>query len=582
MRVAKFQVLKLIAFALLTMFPSGVMAQEDESKNAPRTGTISGRLVNQNGQPIPHATVFVTTQRSLPQPRTATTDEDGTFQVGELDSQLYFMNAQAPSYINMPREPDSLPTYYRIGDSVTLTMLKGAVMTGTVTSATGEPLVQAWVKAQMIRDASGKPPIGRFPVSRQTDDRGIYRMYGVPPGTYLVSAGGRANFNFLLGAYDNDAPTYSPSSSRDTAAEIVVKPGDEITGVDIRHRGEPGRTISGTVVSPNPAESSSNITLSQTVNGQRQITAFSFQGPPSKGFAFYGVTDGEYDLVAQSNSNAGEFGVSETRHVTLKGADVTGIELVVHALGSIKGKVVLEESSAPECNNKRKPLLTETAVIARRTRDSQEAIVPNFSFGQAILDSTGQFNFRNLAPGHFNLSTRYFAKYWYLRSIKREAAVQNTRPTASDVQSDLAKTGVALKFGEQISGLTITLASGAASIHGVINQGDGGNVPADLYVSLVPAEKESADDVLRFFITPVKADGKFAFGNLPPGKYWTLARVQTENEPRSDDKLRTSDQASLRTQLRRAAEAAKTSLEFNPCQNILDYQLPLKNFSLKN
>ena len=56
-------------------------------------------------------------------------------------------------------------------------MLKGGVITGTVTSATGSPLVQAGVRAILIRDANGKPPTGpRFPAERPTDDRGVYRI----------------------------------------------------------------------------------------------------------------------------------------------------------------------------------------------------------------------------------------------------------------------------------------------------------------------------------------------------------------------------------------------------------------------
>ena len=496
MRVPNLQIFKVLTLIVIASAAFNVArAQEEEAR---KTGTITGRVVNQNGQPIPHAQIYVSAQRSLPQPRIASTDEGGNFQVKDLDALVYFLNAAAPSYINVPREPDTPQPYYRIGDSVTITMLKGGVITGTVTSAGGEPLVQAGVRAQMIRDANGKLPASpRFPIERRTDDRGIYRIYGLPPGTYLVSAGGRGSYNYNVGAYDADSPTYSPASTRDTAAEVVVKAGEESAGIDIRYRGDSGRAISGTLVQPNQTDpAAANITLSQVINGRSHISAYAYQAPNMKGFAFYGVTDGEYDLVAQTSAS-GEWSVSEPRRVTVKGADVTGIELTVKPLASISGQLILEETTAVECANKRRPVLTETLLIARRSQQDTNALLPNFTFAQAAVDTSGEFQLRGLTPGQFSLNTRFFAKYWYLRSIKRESAAQSR--TAANPQNDLARSGIALKFGERISGVKVTLGLGAASLRGLVNASDNEKVTPGLHLNLVPAEKENAEDVLQIF-----------------------------------------------------------------------------------
>ena len=84
---------------------------------------------------------------------------------------------------------------------------------------------------------------------KTTDDRGIYRIYGLPAGNYLVWAGG-PTYNPGVDPYDTDVPTYAPSSTRDTATEITVRSGEETTNVDIRYRGEPGHIVSGTVNGP--------------------------------------------------------------------------------------------------------------------------------------------------------------------------------------------------------------------------------------------------------------------------------------------------------------------------------------------
>ena len=463
------------------------------------------------------------------------------------------------------------------------------MITGTVTTSSGEPIVQVGVRAILVRDANGKAPgPGRFSIDKVTDDRGIYRIYGLAPGTYLIAAGGRGTYGFSTNAYDTDSPTYAPSSTSDAAAEITVRAGEETSGVDIRYRSEPGHAVSGSLSGAILPNSGANITLTQIVSGVPLFSAFSYQSFNYKGFAFYGVADGDYDLLAQSSLGAGELVGSEPRRITVKGVDITGIELVVKALASISGHVALETSTAIECKNKRQPSFTETILVARRSEKNtpkDQLAFPNY-YAQGAPDKAGDFVLRNLAPGQFNLNVRFFAKYWYLRSMTREATAvrpaAGRRTAAKTARQWTRRETINLKFGERVSGLTVTLAEGAASFRGSIKPGEGEGVPTKLYAYLIPAEKESAEDVLRFFATPVDATGTFAFNNMAPGRYWALARVAADNEPLSDSSLRAPGEADTRAQIRRAAETANSAVEFKPCQNVIDYQLPLKISALKN
>src|SRR2546422_672786 len=195
----------------------------DERTEETKTGAISGRVVNDNGQPLANARVFVRAVGSSAQGSNTTTDAEGSFHVNGLDSALYTVSASVPAFVPPPRDAEEIqPPYYRVGDSVTLVLIKGAVITGTVTNSSGEAVVNVRVRAYLIRDASGQQPrfgVLRFP-ERNTDDRGSYRLYGLSPGTYVISAGGSGNFSgFSMTAYDSDMPTYAPSSTRDTAAE---------------------------------------------------------------------------------------------------------------------------------------------------------------------------------------------------------------------------------------------------------------------------------------------------------------------------------------------------------------------------
>src|SRR5712691_2593238 len=299
-----------------------------DTKSEPITGSITGRIVNESGQGVANAIVYARASFALSS-RTTATDSEGNFKFEGLDSALYGLSATAPSYIMPARDPDAEPVYYRLSDSVTLNLIKGGVITGTVFSSSGDPVVQVGVRAVMLRDANGRAPRNAaFQSQRTTDDRGVYRIYGLPPGTYVVVAGGRSSFGGG-NAYDEDAPTYAPASTRDTAAQITVISGDENSGVDIKYRGEPGHAISGTLTGMSDANLSSslNVFLMQTTNGVSMPTAVSFTPPGGKTFSFYGIADGDYDLYAQTLSSAGDSSSSEPRRITVKGADITGIEL---------------------------------------------------------------------------------------------------------------------------------------------------------------------------------------------------------------------------------------------------------------
>jgi hypothetical protein len=87
-----------------------------------------------------------------------------------------------------------------------------------------------------------------------------------------------------------------------------------------------------------------------------------------------------------------------------------------------------------------------------------------------------------------------------------------------------------------------------------------------------PAEQDKAEDVLRFFVADTAADGTFAFNNLPPGRYWTLAQPP-DPQTATLITLGQPEAATARAKLRRTAESQKSEIQLKPCQNLQDYQL---------
>src|SRR6266849_10000739 len=208
----------LIALSLLNFIFAATIAAQQPAGNSsqtksPATSAITGRVVSE-GQPVPGATVFVVAIGSTNGQRTGT-DNDGNFNAEGLDAGAYRVSASSPGYVSevSPADPNNPATYYRPGDSVTLTLIKGGVIAGFVTNNSGEPLVSAPVHAFRIRDAEGKPiQSGVQTRDRVTDDRGYYRLYGLQAGSYIVSVGGYSQYSGgMLGpnAYANEAPTYA-------------------------------------------------------------------------------------------------------------------------------------------------------------------------------------------------------------------------------------------------------------------------------------------------------------------------------------------------------------------------------------
>jgi hypothetical protein len=254
--------------------------------------------------------------------------------------------------------------------------------------------------------------------------------------------------------------------------------------------------------------------------------------------------------------------VSESKLIQIRGADVTGVELATQPLGSVSGRVVLEETKAPECTDKKRPVFGETSVSAwhKEQEPGKDRARFVWSMGQpARADAQGNVTLRALAAGEYRFVTQFSAKEWYLRSISFAA-------------SDAMKKWTRVKPGDRLSGLTVTLTQGAASLSGEIVVGEGETVPEKLVVYLAPVEREKADDVLRFYAALV-SKGKVELTNIAPGRYWVLAQPAIDDAASPLTKLRLPDEVETRLRLRRASEAAKMEIELKPCQRAVDFRI---------
>src|SRR5262245_1197718 len=559
---------------LVVLFTANAFAQR-------ATGAITGRVVTDDGQPVRHATINISSLggggRSAGR-LTVVSDEDGNFQAEGLDLVAYTISATAPGLVLDPKKRRE-PNYSFVGQPVTITMMRGGVITGKVTSATGDPIIRIAVRAIRVRDETGRPDntaVGNFRPQRMTDDRGVYRLYGLAPGSYLVSAGG-SNMNSSRQAtpYHGRITTYYPSATRDAATEVKVIGGDEVGGVDIRFRADRGFAISGKIIGvPNRGagrqETGTNISLRNPATGAIIATTFLSPEVDQTGYAFYGVPNGEYLIMSTRGGFNDASSMSATpRRVTVNGRDVTGIDLTLAPNAAIEGTVTIEKvSSAEKCVNPRESFLEEIVVRAKRD-DAGEKTDPPYSFYSAMnfigINDKGAFAVRNLRPGRHRIDAELPSENWYLKTITMTGATPAIDP----------RNGVTLKSGDRVTGLTITLATGAAGLKGKIIPAGGARLPSRLRAHLIPADPPAKDDLLRFAETPVEGNGAFSFANLAPGKYLITTREIPGSEAPDEPARPVAWDAAERVKLRKEAEAAKVEVELKACQRVSDFELKL-------
>ncbi len=589
MKALKVLSLIIICATTFRIATAQTMAKENTkaANQARRDGVITVRVVNDTGQPIAGAPILVEKvgDKGMSGLRIGNADDEGAFKATGLGPGSYTISTIVPGYV--VAMTDSERNHHHPGENVTINLVKGGVITGRVTDVYGEPMVGVGVKAVKVRDLEGGrkyPGDGADWNTRLTDDRGVYRLYGLAPGVYVVGASSDQSGLYSGFYHGREVMTWHPSSPRATAKEIVVRSGEVVAGADIRHREERGHTISGIIIGDTASERT-NIML---VSGAgRQLIGMT-SPYATKGFEMFGVPDGEYEMIAFWMMGLKSYFSSSTPcRVVVKGADVSGVELSVVWPASISGQVKIEASTVGGGRNspcedgaqtKNRSSIEEVLLGATpdneltSSRQSIESIAFQFRYFfdamDAAPDEKGNFTLRGLAAGRFRIKADLPDDGWYIRAITQPASGAAEKPV------DASRNGIAVKAGEELSGIEVVIAEGAASLNGrVVPANEGSNLPSRLRVHLIPAEVSAADDVLRYAETMVSAGGGFEFRHVAPGKYLLHIRRAAETEVNNDQARPLAWNAVERAKLRREAAAAKNEIELKACERVIDHLL---------
>jgi hypothetical protein len=200
LRTSKFEVRKrtLLGLGLLVWLPLAVGAQQRDmpapASASVATAEILGTVVaaENNAEPVRRAVVTLTggglTARSV------LTDDAGQFSFVRLPGGTYTVTARKAAYLAAPfgaKRPGrtGMPIVLASAQrtNVTIAMSRGAAITGVLRDAAGMPVRSVDVRAIDARTLSAISDTSP-PDLATTDDRGVFRIYGLLPGDYFLVA----------------------------------------------------------------------------------------------------------------------------------------------------------------------------------------------------------------------------------------------------------------------------------------------------------------------------------------------------------------------------------------------------------
>jgi protocatechuate 3,4-dioxygenase beta subunit len=332
-------------------------------------GSITGVVVVAgSGQPARRARVSLSSQQEGFSGRSVTADEAGAFTFSGLAEGRYNLSASKPGYINGAfgqRIPGRSGTAIQLGDAqklqVQLHVWRGGVITGTLLDEHGEAIPNTPVRAMRYVLANGQRTLQQNG-NAQTDDRGVYRIFGLQPGEYLVSAtprnvGGGAGpaveaqrsavaaaleqagasgaiggqmqqaleqraaalraelTQGLVAAAVEDqstgyAPVYYPgTTSPANAAAVTVGAGEEKAGVDFQYQVVPVARVEGLVTSSaGPLPPNVSVSLVNAAFNVPGLNPGGARVDAAGSFRINNVPPGQYLLVARASTNPGREG----------------------------------------------------------------------------------------------------------------------------------------------------------------------------------------------------------------------------------------------------------------------------------
>lgn len=526
-------------FLSLVFLAITAMAQTATNNPQKTPGTISGR-VTAGSDPVAGVEVMLKPSGNSPVSDmlqsgptiSATTDSNGWYRLTGVAPGNYRLVAYAPAFViegdNDPLSPGKTVNVSEGEniENVNFSITRGGVLTGKVTDPDGRLVIAELVRAYKL-DANGKPTssgIPDFTNMWQTDDRGVYRIFGLDPGRYITAAGTSSEDAMLRMAMGGGVSTYYtrtfyPEAVEEAKAKIIeLRSGGEVENVDIKLvssaksktfvamgrviEAESGKPVAGVMIGygaikEGPGESADSF-------------GFGSSATNSAGeFRLAGLKPNSYQAYVIGLEASENYG--DTLRFEVTGSDVSDLEIKMHQGSSISGIAVIEGSSDPKLREKLTKVQISAIPIGNPGEDAGQI---GFSIGGAgQIAANGTFKIGGIRPGKVQLMANTFMaeKGFSLLRIEHNGA------EVKELQ---------LNAGQGLTGVRLVFAYGTASIAGRIEV-RGGELPQNVKLFVVARREGAREDFLGSGRAEVDAHRQFLIEGLAPGNYLlTLEHMQ--------------------------------------------------------
>jgi hypothetical protein len=505
-------------FALLVVpIGGGAQAPARDNPTPPRgTASIRGRVGDAaSGRPLSRVEIRAGAA-GTPQQASGLTDGDGRYELDGLPAGAYTVIATKANYVRASwgeQRPEGPGRHITLADgqkldSINFSLKRAGAVAGTIVDEFGDPITDVSVTAmryQYIQGSRRLMPNGR---GGQTNDIGEFRIYGLSPGQYYISATLR---NFMANLADtNDRTGYAATLYPGTgnvaeAQRLTIAAGQTVAGINLALLPIRTAKVSGTATDAEGKPIAGGMIVVMQRLGATAMGGMVSPMRPDGKFTINGLTPGDYTL--RLNVPTGEDAVAD---LSVSGSDINDVRLVVTRPSTIRGRVVFTASATPAASPR------PTAIDVGAFRD--------WISGQLVRSPA-----RIKEDGTFEVSLP--AGHVLLRAAPAPAAAGTARPwrlnrvIVNDI--DVADTGIDVPPDATIENVVVEMTDHSSEAMGRVTDADG-NIVRDCFV-VVFAQDPARWTVETRYVSVARpgADDLFHV-RLLPGDYYAVAMSEVE------------------------------------------------------
>jgi Carboxypeptidase regulatory-like domain len=479
---------------------------------APAAGTarISGVVKNAaDDAPVARARVMAVSP-ALPEPRVVITGADGQYAITDLPAGAYSITATrtgfAPYTYGQGRTITGTPIPVTSGQQVAnidLALVAGGVIAGRILDEDGAAFAGATVEA-LVRRFQGGTDMLFSVATAQTDDRGEFRLFGLAPGPYYVSAADPAftNVSTPKGVQHYSATYYPGTTLADQARTVTVGGGATPPRVEFRLQLVPPARVAGQLVAYDARPLLNGAIVMSPLQGEGvpRVAPEAPQMLPDGRFSFSGVSPGRYQILARGQTDPRGPALFVLYPMDVSGVDVDGIRLMLRPGAVLSGTVTMKR-----VRGSHPPKLTSLRVRA--------PLADGSAFGDALTGAVqpgGAYVLRGIMKGAHHLVVDGLQPPWVLESITHRGSDITDRQVAVEEREELRDVRIVITdVGSEVSGIVRNPRSLPVANTGV------------LVCSNVPAFWLRTSRRLR--VTFTDQQGHWSVAGLPPGEYFAVA-----------------------------------------------------------